>query len=69
MDEDVRQERRLIMNDIISPTQPVIIVRDLVQRFKKRNGKTRTDCVYTAVDHLNFHVSKQSCFGLLGEIH
>ena len=71
LDEDVRQERRLIMNDTSPTTQPssVIVVRDLVQRFKKRKGKGLGSRVYTAVDHLNFRVSKQSCFGLLGKIH
>jgi ABC-type multidrug transport system ATPase subunit len=44
----------------------VILVRDLVQRFKKRNEKSIRRRIYTAVDHLNFRVAKQSCFGLLG---
>jgi len=37
-----------------------------VQRFKKRKEKSIHRRIYTAVDHLNFRVTKQSCFGLLG---
>lgn len=65
----MRQERREIVNDtkaIVSSS--VIVVRDLVQRFKKRKDKTLGSRVYTAVDHLNFRVAKQSCFGLLGKL-
>ncbi len=44
----------------------MILVRDLVQRFKKRKEKSIRSRIYTAVDHLNFRVAKRSCFGLLG---
>ena len=47
-------------------TSFVVLVRDLVQRFKKRKAKSFKDRIYTAVDHLNFRVAKKSCFGLLG---
>jgi ABC-type glutathione transport system ATPase component len=66
LDEDVRNERRLILQEDLSSTSAVIVVRDLVQRFKKRGGKGMRSRIYTAVDHLNFRVTKRSCFGLLG---
>ncbi len=66
MDEDVRNERRLILQENSSSSSSVILVRDLVQRFKKRKEKSIHRRIYTAVDHLNFRVTKRSCFGLLG---
>jgi ABC-type multidrug transport system ATPase subunit len=51
-----------------STASTVILVRDLVQKFKKRKQKSLVRGVYTAVDHLNFHVAKRACFGLLGTI-
>jgi ABC-type glutathione transport system ATPase component len=68
LDEDVRNERRTILQEDLSSTSAVIFVRDLVQRFKKRKGKGVRSRIYTAVDHLNFRVTKRSCFGLLGII-
>jgi ABC-type oligopeptide transport system ATPase subunit len=44
----------------------VILVQDLVKTFKKRKSKSTGDRIYFAVDHLNFHVKKKACFGLLG---
>jgi len=44
----------------------VILVRDLVKQFKKRKSKSSGNRIYLAVDHLNFHVQKRACFGLLG---
>ncbi|CAF1538429.1 unnamed protein product, partial [Adineta ricciae] len=66
LDEDVRNERELIINNNIVLNASTIFVRDLVQEFKKRKEKSihRQSC--TIIDHLNFYVPKQSCFGLLG---
>ncbi|CAF2897084.1 unnamed protein product [Rotaria sp. Silwood2] len=66
LDKDVRDERRIILNNRELSTSAVVLVRDLVQQFKKRKGKSLFSPYFTAVDHLNFYVSKQSCFGLLG---
>ncbi|UJR36715.1 hypothetical protein I4U23_029431 [Adineta vaga] len=65
LDDDVRNERQAVLQESSSSYSPsasssVVLVRDLLQRFKKRNN------IYTAVDHLNFRVTKRSCFGLLG---
>jgi ABC-type antimicrobial peptide transport system ATPase subunit len=46
----------------------VILVRDLIKQFDKRNGKASRRSTYTAVDHLNFNVQKRACFGLLGKV-
>ncbi|CAF0884648.1 unnamed protein product [Didymodactylos carnosus] len=48
------------------PSQAVIYVQDLLITFEKRKEKSFRSQLYTAVDHLNFHVDKRSCFGLLG---
>jgi ABC-type multidrug transport system ATPase subunit len=56
----------LILRENSASSSSVIVVRDLVQRFKKRKEKSLSRRIYTAVDHLNFHVAKKSCFGLLG---
>jgi ABC-type glutathione transport system ATPase component len=69
LDEDVRNERRIILKEDPKSTSSVILVRDLVQKFKKRKEKSLVNRIYTAVDHLNFRVDKQSCFGLLGFFH
>ncbi|CAF0922953.1 unnamed protein product [Adineta ricciae] len=71
LDEDVRNERQAVLQNSLSSSSSsssssVIFVRDLVQRFKKRNNTTLSSRIYTAVDHLNFRVTKRSCFGLLG---
>ncbi|CAF1240137.1 unnamed protein product [Adineta steineri] len=60
LDEDVRREREMILQDNEITKSSVILVRDLIKQFKKRKS------IYTAVDHLNFHVHKRACFGLLG---
>ncbi|CAF0750661.1 unnamed protein product [Adineta steineri] len=60
LDEDVRRERESILQDNETTKSSVILVRDLIKQFKKRKS------IYTAVDHLNFHVHKRACFGLLG---
>ncbi|CAF0732489.1 unnamed protein product [Adineta steineri] len=66
LDEDVRNERQSVLHTNSSSTSFVIVVRDLVQQFKKRKNKLSGQRIYTAVDHLNFRVTKKSCFGLLG---
>ncbi|CAF4058228.1 unnamed protein product, partial [Adineta steineri] len=66
LDEDVRNERQSILRESTSSTSSVVLVRDLVQQFKKRKNKSSGQRIYTAVDHLNFRVTKKSCFGLLG---
>ncbi|CAF1280253.1 unnamed protein product [Rotaria sordida] len=66
LDKDVRDERRMILNNKELFTSSVVLARDLVQQFKKRKGKSLFSPYFTAVDHLNFYVPKQSCFGLLG---
>ncbi|CAF0848696.1 unnamed protein product [Rotaria sordida] len=66
LDEDVRNERRLLFGENHLSTSSVILVRDIVKRFKKRKEKSIHRRIYTAVDHLNFYVTKRSCFGLLG---
>ncbi|CAF4147319.1 unnamed protein product [Rotaria sp. Silwood2] len=66
LDEDVRNERRLIFEENNLSTSSVILVRDVVKRFKKRKEKSFQRRIFTAVNHLNFHVAKRSCFGLLG---
>ncbi|CAF3435385.1 unnamed protein product [Rotaria sp. Silwood1] len=66
LDKDVRDERRMILNNRALFTSTVVLVRDLVQQFKKRKRKLLFSPYFTAVDHLNFYVPKQSCFGLLG---
>jgi ABC-type oligopeptide transport system ATPase subunit len=47
-------------------TSSVILVRDLVKQFQKRKSKSSGKQIYMAVNHLNFHVQKRACFGLLG---
>ncbi|CAF3058575.1 unnamed protein product [Rotaria sp. Silwood2] len=66
LDEDVRNERQLILNRSQLTKSAVVIVRDLVQEFKKRKEKSVVKRIHRAVDHLNFFVSPSSCFGLLG---
>ncbi|CAM4944466.1 unnamed protein product [Rotaria socialis] len=66
LDEDVRNERRLLKEEANLLASSVILVRDLVKRFKKRKEKSLHRRIFTAVDHLNFHVTHRSCFGLLG---
>ncbi|UJR09005.1 hypothetical protein I4U23_013254 [Adineta vaga] len=66
LDEDVRRERQLILQDNETTNTSVILVRDLVKRFKKRKSKARAERDYLAVNHVNFHVKKSACFGLLG---
>ncbi|CAF4744310.1 unnamed protein product [Rotaria sp. Silwood1] len=66
LDEDVRNERQLILNRNQLTKSAVVIVRDLVQEFKKRKEKSMTKRIHRAVDHLNFFVPSSSCFGLLG---
>ncbi|CAF1000356.1 unnamed protein product [Rotaria sordida] len=66
LDEDVRNERQLILNRSQLTKSAVVIVRDLVQEFKKRKEKSVEKRIHRAVDHLNFFVSPSSCFGLLG---
>ncbi|CAF0914028.1 unnamed protein product [Rotaria sp. Silwood1] len=66
LDEDVRNERRLLFEENSLSTSSVILVRDVVKRFKKRKEKSLQRRIFTPVDHLNFHVTKRSCFGLLG---
>ncbi|CAF3926709.1 unnamed protein product [Rotaria sordida] len=66
LDEDVRNERQLILNQSQLTKSAVVIVRDLVQEFKKRKEKSVEKRIHRAVDHLNFFVSPSSCFGLLG---
>lgn len=61
LDEDVRTERQLILHENIDS---VIVVRDLVRIFHKRLFRQPS----RAVDHLNFQVTKRSCFGLLGNV-
>ncbi|CAF3485087.1 unnamed protein product [Rotaria sp. Silwood1] len=56
----------MILNNRGLFTSTVVLVRDLVQQFKKRKRKLLFSPYFTAVDHLNFYVPKQSCFGLLG---
>lgn len=67
MDEDVRVERQLISEDNDVTRESVIVVKDLVKRFKRKKTKSNDDRFYLAVDHLNFHVQKRACFGLLGK--
>ncbi|CAF1185322.1 unnamed protein product, partial [Didymodactylos carnosus] len=57
--DDVYEERNKTLATSEN-SQNVLIVKDLIQQFKK--GKT----LQTAVDHLNFAVTHPSCFGLLG---
>ncbi|CAF1607738.1 unnamed protein product, partial [Adineta ricciae] len=66
LDEDVRNERELIINKNTVLDTSIIFVRDLVQGFKKRKEKSMHRQSCTIIDHLNFFVPKQSCFGLLG---
>ncbi|CAF3411038.1 unnamed protein product [Rotaria socialis] len=66
LDKDVRDERRMVHANRDSFTSNVVLVRDLVQRFRKRKGKSILRSYSTTVDHLNFYVPKQACFGLLG---
>ncbi|CAF0732502.1 unnamed protein product [Adineta steineri] len=66
LDEDVRNERQSILRESTSSTSSVVLVRDLVQQFKKRKNKSSDQRIYTAVDHLNFRVTKKSCFGANG---
>ncbi|CAF4304068.1 unnamed protein product [Rotaria sp. Silwood2] len=65
LDEDVRQERQTILQDNETKTSSVIVVEDLVKQFKKRKSKSNEKQNYLAVNHLNFHVQKRACFGLL----
>jgi ABC-type oligopeptide transport system ATPase subunit len=62
----VRDERQKILENHHSIQQSVVIVRDLIKEFVKPKGKSGRK-KYTAVDHLNFHVEKRACFGLLGK--
>ncbi|CAF1549864.1 unnamed protein product, partial [Didymodactylos carnosus] len=77
--DDVKRERNIIHavetnnvgtnpveKGITNLSSMVIIVKDLIQQFKKRKSKSSYRSLYTAVDHLNFGVTNQSCFGLLG---
>lgn len=57
----------MIMNNGELLKSAVVVVRDLVQKFRKRKAKSLFSPYFTAVDHLNFYVPKQSCFGLLGK--
>jgi ABC-type glutathione transport system ATPase component len=66
LDEDVRRERQLISHDNETTKSSVVLVKDLVKTFKKRKTKSSGNRIYTAVDHLNFHVQTRACFGLLG---
>jgi len=66
LDEDVRRERRLILENHASTNDAVILVRDLIKEFRKRQKKSSEEQMYLAVNHLNFYVQKRECFGLLG---
>ncbi|CAF5225844.1 unnamed protein product, partial [Rotaria magnacalcarata] len=66
LDEDVKLERRLILQDNPIATESVIVVKDLVKAFNSEKKQSNGDRVYLAVNHLNFHVQKRACFGLLG---
>ncbi|CAF1258424.1 unnamed protein product [Rotaria sp. Silwood1] len=66
LDEDVRRERQLILQDNEMSKTSVIVVEDLVKKFTKRKAKSSGKQNYLAVNHLNFHVQKRACFGLLG---
>ncbi|CAF1369748.1 unnamed protein product, partial [Rotaria sordida] len=65
-DEDVRRERQLILHDNETTKSSVIVVGDLVKEFKEGKSKSNDKSTYLAVNHLNFHVQKRACFGLLG---
>ena len=69
MDEDVRQERRSVLQNNEVSQSSVVVVRDLVKRFKKKKSKSKDKRIYYAVDHLNFQVPRKACFGLLGNSH
>lgn len=56
----------MILNKSAPSTSAVVVIQDLVQMFMKRKEKSVFQQQYTAVDHLNFYVSRGSCFGLLG---
>lgn len=56
----------MILDDNETTTSSVILVRDLVKQFKKKKSKSTGNQIYFAVNHLNFHVQKRACFGLLG---
>jgi len=60
LDVDVQTERQLVLHENIQKTSSVLLVRDLVRQFKKQTSSF-------VVDHLNFRVTKRSCFGLLGK--
>ncbi|CAF2146243.1 unnamed protein product [Rotaria magnacalcarata] len=66
LDEDVKLERRLILQNNPIATESVIVVKDLVKAFNSKKKQSNGDRVYLAVNHLNFHVQKRACFGLLG---
>jgi len=66
LDEDVRQERQMILRNDQTISSAVIIVKDLIKKFKKKKSKDKTEQIYYAVNHVNFHVQKRACFGLLG---
>lgn len=68
LDEDVRHERDLILANDPSVSQSVVLVRDLIKKFEKRQKKSIKKREYIAVDHLNFHVQRRECFGLLGKV-
>ena len=57
----------MILENHASTQQAVILVRDLIKEFKKRQKKSSEERMYLAVNHLNFYVQKRECFGLLGE--
>jgi ABC-type oligopeptide transport system ATPase subunit len=54
------------MHDNETANASVILVQDLVKQFEKRKSKSTSQRIYLAVNHLNFHVQKRACFGLLG---
>ena len=69
LDEDVRNERQMILNKSAPSTSAVVVVQDLVKQFKKRKDNSFFQRQYTAVNHLNFYALQGSCFGLLGTCH
>ena len=57
LDEDVREERKNLLADDYSSSDPLVLI-DIVKKYP---GKEQL-----AVNHLSFRVEKGQCFGLLG---
>lgn len=57
LDEDVREERRNLLADEYSSSDPLVLI-DIVKKYP---GKEQL-----AVNHLSLKVEKGQCFGLLG---